>query len=112
MIVLDSCYIVSLIVATENAHKKAVELSKRLDNEKLIITNTILIETLDILTKRLKQDTNSIIEIYNTIKNNFKIIHENKPITNKSMKIVIKYNNKIGLADAITIGRIKDIPNI
>jgi predicted nucleic acid-binding protein len=103
MIVLDSCYIVSSLVDTEKDHKRAVELSKRFNEKDVIITNTILIETINLLTDKLNHNTEAITEIYESIKSTFKIIDENEEIREKAMQKLIKYDSKVGLADAITI---------
>ena len=47
MIMLDSSYIVSLVVDTENDHERALELFEKLDGKELVITNAILTETIN-----------------------------------------------------------------
>ena len=109
MIFLDTTYIVSFLVDTEENHKRALKLSKQLQGQKLVITNAILTETMNLLTKKLNRNTKSIVKAYELIKNNFKIIYETKELTEKSMKTLVKYKAKIGLTDALTIEIMKEL---
>jgi predicted nucleic acid-binding protein len=109
MILLDTCFIVSFIVEDESDHEKALQISERLENKELVITNAILIEVMNLLTKKLNRNTKAIVEVFNFIKNEFKIIYETKESTEKAMKTLVKYKAKIGLADAINIEVMKDL---
>ena len=109
MILLDSCYIVSLVVDTEEEHERALELFEKLEGKELVITNVILIETINLLLKRLNKNTKAITEVYNTIKDEFKIIYENEELTERAMQTLIKYKASIGLADALNIETMKDL---
>lgn len=109
MILLDSNYIVSILVEDETDHKRALELSEKIKNKEAVITNAILIETINLLTKKLNRNTNALSEIFNYIKNEFRIIYETEELTEKSMQTVIKYKAKLGLADAISIEVMKEL---
>ncbi|KZX12809.1 type II toxin-antitoxin system VapC family toxin [Methanobrevibacter curvatus] len=109
MILVDSNYIISLFIDSEKNHKRAKKLFERLSDNKLVITNTILIETMNLVIDRLNHNIKALTEIYNIIKRDFKIIYEDKNLIEKSMKTVIKYNGTIGLADAISIEVMKEL---
>ncbi|MDR1819528.1 MAG: PIN domain-containing protein [Methanobrevibacter sp.] len=108
-IFLDTDYIISFLVDDEINHERAVELSQQITDKELIITNILLIETINLLTKKLNKNTKAINEIYNSIKSDFKIIHVSKNITDRGMETLIHYDSHIGLADTITIEIMKDL---
>ena len=109
MILLDSNYIVSFLIDTESNHGRALELSKNIHGKEIVITNAILIETINLLTKKLNKNTNAIAEVFKFIKNEFRIIYETDESTNESLQILIKYSANIGLADAINIEVMKEL---
>jgi predicted nucleic acid-binding protein len=106
---LDSSYIVSLVVDTENDHERALELFEKLDGKELVITNAILTETINLLLKRLNKNTKAILEVYETITSDFKIIYENKELTERAMQTLMRHKAKFGLADALSIEVMKDL---
>ena len=53
-ILLDSNYIVSFLVENESDHKRALELAEKIKNKEILITHAILIETMNLLTKKLR----------------------------------------------------------
>ena len=108
MILLDTTFIVSFLVDTEKDHEKALKISKKLNNEKLVITNAILIETINLLGKKLNKNTNALFKTYESIKNNFEIIYEDEELTERAMQTLVKYKAKI-VADAINMEVMKDL---
>ena len=62
MIFLDSSYLIGLIIDNDQHHTKAVELKPYLKNEKKLINNTVLVETLNSI-KRTNHsiDTDEIV---------------------------------------------------
>ena len=108
MVLLDTSFIVSFLVDSENNHERALELSKRLHGEKIVITNAVLTETVNILTKRLNRNTKNILKAYKSMKNKFKIIYEDEELTERSINTLIKYKANISLADALNIEVMND----
>lgn len=106
---VDTSYIVSFLVRNEKEHKRALELSGKLKNEELIVTNAILTEIINLLIKRLNKNTTAVMEAYNFIKNEFKIIYETRELTEKAMDTLINYDSSLGLADALTIVVMKEL---
>lgn len=109
MILLDTCFLVSFLVTTEKDHEQAIKISKQFHNDELVITNIVLTETINLLTKKMNRNTKIISKIYKGIKNRFKIIYADEELTERSMQTVVKYKAKLGLADAINIEVMKDL---
>ncbi|KZX15571.1 ribonuclease VapC20 [Methanobrevibacter cuticularis] len=109
MIFLDSSYIVSLVVDSEEDHENALELFEKLEGKELVITNAVLTETINLLLKRLNRNTKAISEVYETITSEFTIIYENKELTQRAMETLIKYKATLGLADALSIEVMKEL---
>jgi hypothetical protein len=62
MIFLDSTYLIGLIIDNDTHHQKATQLKPYLKNERKIINNTVLVETLNSLKKtNHKLNTKTII---------------------------------------------------
>jgi len=106
---LDSSYIVSLVVDSEKNHERALELFEKLDENELVITNAILTETINLLLKRLNKNTKAILEVYETMKSDFKIVYETEELTERAMQTLIRYKANFGLADALTLEVMKDL---
>lgn len=68
MILLDSNYIVSFLVRTESNHERALEISEKVYGKEIVITNAILIETINLLTKKLNRNTKAIAEVFEFVK--------------------------------------------
>lgn len=108
MILVDSSYIVSYFINTEENHKKSLKIWEDIKNKEKIITNLIVAEMLNLLSKKLRNNTNAIIEIYGAVIDNYTIIYENKALHDKSMKTFIKYDTYLSLADCLNIETMKE----
>jgi len=108
MILLDSNYIVSFLIEDESNHERALELSEEIRKKEVIITSAILIEAINLLTKKLNKNTKAIAEIFDFIINEFKVIYQTEELTKRAMKTVIHYGANIGLADGTNIEVMKD----
>jgi len=53
---------------------------------------------MNLLTKKLNKDTKAILEVYKSIKNNFKIIYVTEELTERSMQTLVKYKANIGFS--------------
>jgi predicted nucleic acid-binding protein len=83
-------------------------LKKNIQEKKVIITHAILIETINLLTKKLNKNTKEIIKAYKLIKHNFKIAYADEKLTERSIKTLVQYKANIGLADSLNIEVMKD----
>jgi predicted nucleic acid-binding protein len=108
-VLVDTVFIVSFLLDTENNHSRALELSKKLQGKELVITNALLIETMNLLIKKLNKNTKSILKAYKLIKNNFTIVYVDEELTERSMRTLVKYKFKLGLADSLSIEVMKDL---
>jgi len=108
-IFLDTVFIVAFLIDKEDEHKRALELSNSLKGKELVITNAILIETINLLEKKLNRNTQSILQAYELIQDNFKIVYVDEELTKRAMKTLIKYKAKIGLADTLSIEVMKEL---
>jgi len=109
MILLDTSFIVSYLMNNDKDHVRALKISGKISKKELVITNAILIETMNLLTKKLNKNTKAIFKIYKSIKKNFKIIYETEELTERSMQTLVKYKANIGLADSLNIEVMKDL---
>jgi len=107
-VLIDACFIVSFILDDEKNHKKAVELYNQLENHELFISRAIIIEVINLLTKRLKGNTKELLEIYKAIKFEYNIVEINPELCDKAMETILKYGGHIGLADTINIEIMKE----
>ena len=97
MIFLDSSYLIGLIIDNDQHHIKATELKPYLKNEKKIINNTVLVETLNSV-KRTNHtiDTESII---NSILKLDKIDFLSQEEYFKSLDLFNYYNQSVNFSD-------------
>lgn len=109
IILLDANYIVSFLVNTEKNYKRALEISKSIQEKEIVITNAILIETINLLTKKLNKNTKAISKAYELINHNFKIVYVNEELIEQAMKTLVQYKANIGLADSLNIEVMKDM---
>lgn len=108
-VLIDACFIVAFIVDDEKDHSRALELYPESEKHVLYISRAILIEVINLLTKRLKGKTKELLEIYEAIKNEYNIVEITADLTNNSMNTILKYNGNIGLADALNIEIMKEL---
>ena len=73
MILLDTNYIISFFINTENEHQRALEITKNIEGNELVITNAILIEVINLLTKKLNRNIESISNAHDFMNREFKI---------------------------------------
>ena len=64
---------------------------------------------MNLLTKKLNKDTKAILEVYKSIKNNFKIIYVTEELTERSMQTLVKYKANIGFSWFIKYRVMKDL---
>jgi predicted nucleic acid-binding protein len=107
-ILLDASFIVSFILDDEINHQKAVELYNQLKNQELFISRAIIIEVINLLTKRLKGNTKELLDIYEAIKYEYNIVEINPELSDKAMETILKYDGHLGLADTLNIEIMKE----
>lgn len=101
MIFLDSSYLIGLIIDNDQHHTKAVELKPYLKNEKKLINNTVLVETLNSIKK-----TNHSIDTDEIINSISKLDYINFLTKNdyfKSLELFNYYNQSINYSDCMML---------
>lgn len=97
MIFLDSSYLIGLIIDNDQHHIKATELKPFLKNEKKIINNTVLVETIN----SIKRTNHTIATdmIINSILKLDKIDFLSEDDYFKSLELFNYYNQSINYSD-------------
>lgn len=97
MIFLDSSYLIGLIIDNDQHHTKAIELKPYLKNEKKLINNTVLVETLNSIKR-----TNHSIDTDKIVNSILKLDHIEfltKEDYFKSLNLFNYYNQSINYSD-------------
>jgi hypothetical protein len=97
MIFLDSSYLIGLIIDNDQHHTKAIELKPYLKNEKKLINNTVLVETLNSIKR-----TNHSIDTDKIVNSILKLDHIEfltKEGYFKSLNLFNYYNQSINYSD-------------
>ncbi|MBR3214507.1 MAG: type II toxin-antitoxin system VapC family toxin [Methanosphaera sp.] len=104
-IILDSCYLVGLVLENDQWHKFADSLSYQVEKHDTYITNIILAETMNSFQclggKRCKQIYDIILETNTLININDTISYD------KSAELLCDYDASIGYSDCTTIETMK-----
>jgi predicted nucleic acid-binding protein len=107
--IVDACFIVAFIVNDEKDHNRALELYNQLEGHELYISRAILIEVINLLTKRLKGKTKELLGVYEAIKHEYKIVEINAELSDRAMQTLLKYDGNLGLVDTINIEVMKEL---
>lgn len=101
MILVDSNYMISLMNDKDKNHKRAKELSSRVNNEQKIMPILMLSEAVTSIGSRKKGKIAKLL--YDTLTDNFEIYYPNPNAIDAAMKCVLKYDGTISLADCLAI---------
>ncbi|KZX17208.1 type II toxin-antitoxin system VapC family toxin [Methanobrevibacter filiformis] len=107
MIFIDTGFIVGLVDSNDQWHNHAASLVSKINNEKRVICNAVIIESLNTIGKRLGSE--AIKQLYINLKENFIIYNENRALYDKAVSTQIKYGGKLSLADSIIIEIMKEL---
>lgn len=105
MIFIDSSFLISLLTKKEKRNKNSVELSKNI-NEHRIINNLVLSETLNGI-RRYERRVN-LKEIYEIINQVMEIDYLKKEDYIESVDIYHYYNGAINYSDCVILKNIQD----
>ena len=101
MIFIDTSFIIALLNKKDKWHKKAVELSEDLVNETAVISDIVLIESMNGLSYLGGKQGKLIYTILN---DSFKIKQFNgKKLYDLAMSEFIKYDGTVGFSDCTSI---------
>lgn len=104
MYFLDTTFIVALFVSNDDWHNQAVQVYKKIKNNKLAISPLVIAETITVLKNKL--ETKEIMEIYRNLPNFFHII-EDSACYDEAMREFIKYDATISFFDAMYVALMK-----
>lgn len=104
MIFLDTTFVVGLFVSNDDWHDSAVKVYNEIRNEKLVISNLVIAETVTILKNKLQ--TKDILEIYRNIPNFFHVVDDND-LYDAAMNEFVKYDSSISFFDAMYVAIMK-----
>lgn len=91
MIFLDANFIIDLFVDNSNNHKKALNIWRKIKNEDLIISNSIILEVMTVLNIKLKVSKEILEKSYLKLNSGkFKIV-EDIQLYNNTIKRQIQY---------------------
>jgi len=110
MIFLDANFLLAYFIETEKEHKKATKIYEEIEDQQLIISNSVILEVITVATIKIKVSKELLKTIfYELNKGEFGII-EDIPYINKGMDRVIKYlPQRIPLFDCLYMELIEQI---
>ena len=106
MIFVDASYIIALVVESDQWNKKACELIDKVSTSDKVITQAMIIETINLIGKCKGGKVGK--SIYGYIKDNY-TVYNKSDLLDKSMKEFIKYDGTLSLADCTGIITMQDL---
>lgn len=100
MYFLDATFLVGLFVSNNQWHAQAIEVYKKIKNDRLVISKLVIAETVTVLKNKIP--TKDIREIYNNIPHLFEIIDDSE-LYDGAMNEFVKYDAKISFFDAMYV---------
>jgi predicted nucleic acid-binding protein len=107
LIFVDTSFIIGFVNNKDQWHDKAMQIAKKIENEKKVVSNTVIVEILNGLGKFDEGKLSA--KIYRIIKDNFIIHEENRQIYDVAVKTHLKYKGKLGYADCVIIEVMKSL---
>ena len=105
MIFVDASYIIALIVEKDQWHEDAVKLMEKLKSEEKIITETMIIESLNLIGSCQGGKIGYLTFKY--IKDNF-IIFKSDTLLEESLRYYLQFDGTLSLADCTAIHTMKE----
>ena len=95
MIFVDTSFLIALLISTDHFHEKALEISETI-NERKVINNTVLNETLNAFTGKGGKIGE---ELYQIIEEMFDIEYLNQADYEHAMEIYLHFDSSINFSD-------------
>ena len=105
MIFVDASYIIALIVEKDQWHNDAVRLLEKLKSEDKIITEPMIIESLNLIGSCHGGKVG--VKVFKYIKDNFTIFKSNT-LLEESLRYYLKFDGTLSLADCTAIHTMKE----
>lgn len=106
MYFLDTTFVVALFVSNDDRHLQAVKVYEDIKNQKLVISNLVIAETITVLKNKL--ETKEILEIYRGMPNFFQVI-EDTNYYNEAIMEFVKYDSTLSFFDAMYVAIMKKL---
>jgi len=107
MLFIDTSFIVGLAINKDQWHKNSLKLAPKVENSEKYISNIILIESLNILTKFM--NGKELEYMYYLIKNNYNVYMVDEALQEKAIKITKQYDGTLGFADSTCLAIMKEL---
>ena len=101
MIFVDSSYFIAIVDKRDQWHKKALKLSDNFKNKSVVVSSFIISEVITEIGKR--SGGKAGYNLYNYFEDSCDIVHIDKDRLAESMKVFLKYDGTLSLADASSI---------
>ncbi|KZX16699.1 PIN domain protein [Methanobrevibacter cuticularis] len=92
MIFLDADFLMSFFIDTEDNHEKATQIYEKIENEELIISNSIILEIMTVSNIKIKVSKEKLKEIYISLNSGLFNIIEDIKIYDETMERQINYH--------------------
>ena len=102
---IDSSYIIALIVESDQWHTDALRLMDEVSKSDKLITNAMIIETINLIGKCKGGKVGK--KIFNYIEDNY-TIYDKSDLLNRAMVEFLKYDGTISLADSTALITMQD----
>lgn len=99
MIFVDSSYLIARIISNDKYHERAIELENEL-NERRIINNTVLNETLNSFTK---SGGTSVKELFNKLTNIHEVVYLSSKDYKEAAELFMYYDSSINFSDCTVL---------
>ena len=99
MIFVDTSFLIALLISTDQFHEKALEISKNI-NERKMINNTVLNETLNAFTGKGGKIGN---DLYNVVLEMFDIYYLTPADYDDSIELYLHYDSSINFSDCTIV---------
>jgi len=106
MIFVDSSFIIAMVVEKDQWHNQAMQIVDSLAKEEKIITDAMIIESINLIGKCKGGKVG--LTIYKYIEDNYRI-YKTTGFLKRSMEEFIKYDGILSLADCTAILTMKDL---
>jgi len=104
MIFLDANFIIDLFVDTEDNHKKAVKIYKKIEDKELIISNSIIMEVMSVLNIKLKVSKKLLEKAYNRLNSGkFGIVEDINLYDNTNKRMISYFPERLPFFDCLYI---------
>jgi len=108
MIFLDANFLINFYVQSNKEHDRAVEIFNKIKNQDLIISKSVIAETIGILNVRLKQNKDKLYKVYNKLNRDFKVVLDNG-FHDKAFEKIMESDERLPFFDCIYLALMEEL---